>query len=53
MREERIEERGGERRGDRISPDLSFLISVASLGVIILAMYVSRVRIRVRGSYQV
>ena len=35
-----------------MTPDLSFLIGFAC-GVIIFVMYVSRVRIRVRGSYQV
>ena len=51
MRGERREERR-ERRGERMTADLSFLIGV-SQGVIILAMYMSRVCIRVCGSYQV
>ena len=57
-REETHEEGGetrkerGESRGDRITPDLSFLIGAAR-GVTIFAMYVSRVSIRLRGSYQV
>ena len=52
-REERGEKRGeSESRGERMALDLSFLSDVARGVHIIFTRYVSRVCIRVRGSYQ-
>ena len=54
--EERGDEREtGERRGEsrEYDPGPKFPDSLCSWGVILFAMYVSRVCIRVRGSYQV
>ena len=49
--ERRGEERRGERRED--DPGLKFPDWRHAWGVVIFAMYVSRVCVRVRGSYQV